>query len=72
MSEKRILITKDADFVNSFLIKGEPWKLLLVSTGNISNHQLLATFNKNIDDIVAGFDLTNFIEINQSSVILHF
>ena len=25
MSEKRILITKDAHFVNWFLINGEPW-----------------------------------------------
>ena len=29
------MVTKDADFVESFLLRHEPWKLLLVSTGNI-------------------------------------
>ena len=28
-----VLVTKDSDFVQSFLLKREPWKLLLVSTG---------------------------------------
>ena len=35
--EQRIVVTKDADFVNSFVIRGEPYKLLLISTGNITN-----------------------------------
>ena len=39
--EQRILITKDADFVNSFLLRGEPFQLLLVATGNIRNAELL-------------------------------
>jgi predicted nuclease of predicted toxin-antitoxin system len=30
----RIVITKDADFVNSFLLSRKPWKLLLIATGN--------------------------------------
>jgi len=29
--EQRIVVTKDADFVNSFLLSGVPYKLLLVS-----------------------------------------
>ena len=44
MAEQRIVITKDADFVNSFLLHGQPYKLLLVSTGNISTNDLLALF----------------------------
>ena len=35
LSEQRVVVTKDADFVDSFLLRQEPWKLLLVSTGNI-------------------------------------
>jgi hypothetical protein len=31
--ERRIVVTKDADFVNSHLLSGRPAKLLLVSTG---------------------------------------
>ncbi|MEI6369259.1 MAG: DUF5615 family PIN-like protein [Nostocales cyanobacterium ELA608] len=35
--EQRIVITKDKDFLDSFLIKKEPYKLLLITTGNIIN-----------------------------------
>lgn len=31
---------RDADFVNSFLLLGEPGKLLMIATGNITNVDL--------------------------------
>jgi predicted nuclease of predicted toxin-antitoxin system len=37
LRESRVVITKDADFVNSFLLIHQPYKLLVVSTGNITN-----------------------------------
>jgi predicted nuclease of predicted toxin-antitoxin system len=37
LKEQYVIVTKDSDFVESFLLKREPWKLLLVSTGNIGN-----------------------------------
>ena len=40
--EGRVVVTKDSDFVTSFLLRGEPSKLLLISTGNISNEARLA------------------------------
>ena len=36
------MVTKDADFVESFLLRHEPWKLLLVSTGNIAHEHDLS------------------------------
>jgi len=33
----RIVITKDSDFLDSHVIQGIPTKLLLVTTGNITN-----------------------------------
>ena len=36
-NEGRVVVTKDSDFVTSFLLRGAPPKLLLFSTGNISN-----------------------------------
>lgn len=30
VSEKRIVITKDSDFYNSFIVKNEPYKWILV------------------------------------------
>ena len=40
--ESRILVTKDADFQLSFELGKGPSKLLLVTTGNIHNDELLA------------------------------
>lgn len=40
LREQRIVITKDLDFWDSFYIRQEPFKLLLVTTGNISNKEL--------------------------------
>ena len=36
-SERRVPITKDADFVDSFLLHRRPHKPLLIATGNIGN-----------------------------------
>ena len=44
MAEQRVVIVKHADFVNSFLLHGQPHKLLLVSTGNIKTVDLLELF----------------------------
>jgi len=49
LKEQCVIVTKDSDFVESFLLKREPWKLLLVSTGNIGNDELLRLFQSNID-----------------------
>ena len=35
IQDKRIVITKDSDFVDSFMTIQKPFKLLLVTTGNI-------------------------------------
>ena len=51
LKEQYVIVTKDSDFVESFLLKREPWKLLLVSTGNIRNDELLRLFQLNIDQL---------------------
>ena len=71
VNEQRIVITKDSDFVDSFVLKQCPWKLLLVSTGNIRNSQLEALFLANLEKIIAGFATFDFIEINQTNLIFH-
>ena len=49
ISDKRIVITKDLDFLESFLVKSEPKKLILLKTGNITNIHLLEIFSKNLN-----------------------
>ena len=36
VAEERVVVTKDGDLVDSMIVQGVPYKLLLVSTGNIS------------------------------------
>jgi len=71
INEKRIVVTKDADFVNSFHLQKKPWKLLLISTGNIGNADLETVFLANIEIIAKRFDNFDFIELNRTSVIFH-
>jgi predicted nuclease of predicted toxin-antitoxin system len=65
------VITKDSDFVQSFLLRREPWKLLLVSTGNISNDELLSVFERNITHLIDLFDTYDFVELNRTNLICH-
>ena len=71
IQEKYVVVTKDSDFVESFLLRGQPWKLLLVSTGNISNASLEALFSANLGKVVEGFDTFDFIELERTSLIFH-
>ncbi len=47
-AESETVVTKDADFLNSHLLNGTPASLLLVSTGNIANRQLLTLFETHL------------------------
>jgi predicted nuclease of predicted toxin-antitoxin system len=69
--EQRIVITKDKDFLDSFLIKKEPYKLLLIITGNISNKQIEQIFIQNIFQIVELFMKYDFLEMTRDSLIIH-
>jgi len=69
--EKRALITKDADFVNSLLISSRPYKLLLISMDNISNNDLEALFMPQLSKIVEIFHENRFLELNRDLRIIH-
>jgi len=69
--EQYILVTKDSDFVESFFLQHQPWKLLLVSTGNISNTELHKLFLSNMERLIEGFEGNRFIELNRTSMIHH-
>ena len=71
ITTEAVLVTKDSDFVQSFLLKREPWKLLLVSTGNIGNDELLTLFERNIGQVVVAFESFDFVELNGTSIICH-
>lgn len=66
----RIVVTKDDDFVQTFLLRGEP-HLFLVSTGNISNVELEKLMRNNLSAIEAALSENRFIEINRDALVIH-
>jgi predicted nuclease of predicted toxin-antitoxin system len=71
VAEQRVVVTKDSDFVDSFVLRHEPWKLLLISTGNISNRELEQLFAANLATIVNGFANSDYIELGRTQIIFH-
>lgn len=61
--EQRIVVTKDADFVDSHLLYRQPERLLLISTGNISNEDLESLMVPRIPDLVNEFQTCSFLEL---------
>lgn len=64
-----VVVTKDSGFVESFVLYRKPWKLLLVSTGNIGNSDLKSLFQSSVERIVEGFKSLSFIELGRSDII---
>ena len=58
IKENRVVISKDADFFDRYLVKVEPHKLIYVTTGNISTKALLLLFEKNLQ-----LNLTKSVEM---------
>ena len=54
-------MTKDADFVNTFTVQRVPYKLLLVSTGNITNAALETLVTQHMADITQPLCLTTLL-----------
>lgn len=68
--EQRVVVTKDADFVDSHLLKGRPARLLPISTGNISNRDLEYLMVPLIPDIVQGFQTNAFLELSRLGIVV--
>ena len=71
IEQGRVVITKDGDFVDSFLTIQKPLKLLLVSTGNIKNSELEEIFKNNLSTLANLLQNNNYIEINREEIIVH-
>jgi predicted nuclease of predicted toxin-antitoxin system len=67
--ENRIVITKDYDFIDSYILKKSPEKLLIVTTGNIKNKQLFDLIRKNWEIILQLFETCDLVELSNNEVI---
>lgn len=68
--EQRVVVTKDADFVNSHLLHGRPAKLLLISTGNISNRLLEELLVPLLPDMIREFEVNSFLELGRTGLVI--
>lgn len=69
--ESRVVVTKDSDFVDSFLLRGEPEKLLFITTGNIANNELVLLLRTNWAQIELMLTEGSFVELSRTTLTLH-
>ena len=67
----RILVTKDADFVSSYLVRGRPHRLLLISTGNMGNSDLERCVSAHLVAIVEALVDGGFVELTPGGLAIH-
>lgn len=65
IAEKRFLITKDSDFYDSYLIKQQPYKLILVKLGNTSTKDLVNFFNEKYNDIIEAISYSSLLVLTK-------
>lgn len=70
-SDERVVVTKDADFVNSHLVVGRPARLLIIKTGNISNAGLIEVFDALLAEIVVAFRAAAFVELRRTVLVVN-
>lgn len=66
--ENRIVISKDIDFLESFVLRNKPAKLLVVRTGNIHNQELIDLFAKYLDILLEILERSNLVEISTEQI----
>jgi predicted nuclease of predicted toxin-antitoxin system len=67
-ADDRIVVTKDRDFEVSHLVRQQPRRLLLVTTGNIANSTLLDLVARNVGAIEGAFDGADLVELSSTAV----
>lgn len=71
-AEARIVITKDSDFIKYRIVHGKPRRLLMVTTGNIVNRELIRLFELNFPAMKKLFQSgKKVIEIDNTTITVH-
>lgn len=66
-----IVITKDSDFKNSYLLRNTPKKLIRICLGNISNDKVIELISNNLSLINQIYqDESFYLEIQADRVLL--
>ena len=68
----RIVVTKDKDFFNSYVLKQSPAKLIRLTSGNVSNKTILNIFQKWIlifEELNQNYSFC--VEINEEGIFIY-
>jgi len=71
IQEDRVVVTKDADFVETFILSQRPPKLLVIATGNIRNAALESLFLSALPAIVAALSTHCYLELTRQALVIH-
>ena len=69
-SQQVVIITKDTDFADNLLLHQNVYKLLLVTTGNLSNDALMQLFARNLDRVIRLLQQHIFIELSSEGIVV--
>ncbi|MBP8920964.1 MAG: DUF5615 family PIN-like protein [Micropruina sp.] len=70
-ADQRLVVSKDADFVNSHLVAGRPARLLVIKTGNISNAGLIAIFEALLTEVVSAYSAASYVELHRTVFVVN-
>jgi predicted nuclease of predicted toxin-antitoxin system len=68
ITDKRVVITKDFDFYDSYILKREPYKVVLVRMGNLKTSSLISIFLNKFDQIISCLEQGGLIELTLDKV----
>ena len=68
--EMAVVITKDADFIAAYEVKGEPKRLLYVATGNIRNAELILLVMNYLDLMCEALKDGGLVELDRNGIMV--
>lgn len=71
LREERVVVTKDRGFVQGVGSKNGPYKVLHVTTGNISNRELDGLFLDHLSWICQALGNHRYVELGKGGVVAH-
>jgi len=66
--EGAVVVTKDADFIATYEVKGEPKRLLFVGTGNIGNSELILLIMNYLDLMCDALKDGGLVELDRNGI----
>jgi predicted nuclease of predicted toxin-antitoxin system len=69
-ADNRFVVTKDADFIFSHLLGKPPKRLIVVTTGNITNQALVELFQAHAQEVAELAETTNRLTLSRNGIVV--